>query len=157
MVVAEALAGIALVKSAVDGIKSAISTTNDIGQIAGYVDKLLQGRDEANKAKREASSDSFSVKSIAEETINAKLAEEHLDEMRSLIDMRFGHGTWAGIINERARRIREAKEAEEQAKKEKMKKKLEFEQMVETSVTAFLALGFMVIALLSVIYFATRG
>ena len=77
--------------------------------------------------------------------------------MRSLIDMRFGHGTWAGIINERARRIREAKEAEEQAKKEKMKKKLEFEQMVETSVTAFLALGFMVIALLSVIYFATRG
>ena len=34
MVVAEALAGIALVKSAVDGIKSAISTTNDIGQIA---------------------------------------------------------------------------------------------------------------------------
>ena len=149
MVVAEALAGIALVKSAVDGIKSAISTTNDIGQIAGYVDKLLQGRDEANKAKRDASNDPFSVKSIAEETINAKLAEEHLDEMRSLIDMRFGHGTWAGIINERARRIREAKE--------KMKKKLEFEQMVETSVTAFLALGFMVIALLSVIYFATRG
>ena len=157
MVVAEALAGIALVKSAGDGIKAAISTTNDIGQIAGYVDKLLQGRDEANKAKREASSDSFSVKSIAEETINAKLAEEHLDEMRSLIDMRFGHGTWAGIINERARRIREAKEAEEQAKKEKMKKKLEFEQMVETSVTAFLALGFMAVALLSVIYFATRG
>ena len=157
MVVAEALAGIALVKSAVDGIKSAISTTNDIGQIAGHVDKLLQGRDEANKAKREASSDSFSVKSIAEETINAKLAEEHLDEMRSLIDMRFGHGTWAGIINERAKRIREAKEAEEQAKREKMKKKLEFEQMVETSVTAFLALGFMAVALLSVIYFATRG
>ena len=118
MVVAEALAGIALVKSAVDGIKSAISTTNDIGQIAGHVDKLLQGRDE-NKAKRDASNDPFSVKSIAEETINAKLAEEHLDEMRSLIDMRFGHGTWAGIINERAKRIREAKEAEEEAKKKR--------------------------------------
>ena len=36
-----------------------------------------------------------------------------------------------------------------------MKKKLEFEQMVETSVTAFLALGFMAVALLTVIYFAT--
>ena len=119
--------------------------------------RQLQGRDEANKAKRDASNDPFSVKSIAEETINAKLAEEHLDEMRSLIDMRFGHGTWAGIINERAKRIREAKEAEEEAKREKMKKKLEFEQMVETSVTAFLALGFMAVALLFVIYFATRG
>jgi len=157
MVVAEALAGIALVKSAVDGIKSAISTTNDVRLIAGHVDKLLQGRDEANKTKRDASNDPFSVKSIAEETINAKLAEEHLDEMRSLIDMRFGHGTWAGIINERAKRIREAKEAEEQAKREKMKKRLEFEEMVETSVAAFLIFGFMAIALLSVIYFATRG
>ena len=157
MVVAEALAGIALVKSAVDGIKSAISTTNDVRLIAGHVDKLLQGRDEANKAKRDASNDPFSVKSIAEETINAKLAEEHLDEMRSLIDMRFGHGTWAGIINERARRIREAKEAEEQAKKERMKKKLQFEQTVETAVMAFLVIGFMVVALLTVIYFATRG
>jgi hypothetical protein len=157
MVVAEALAGIALVKSAVDGIKSAISTTNDVRLIAGHVDKLLQGRDEANKAKRDASNDPFSVKSIAEETINAKLAEEHLDEMRSLIDMRFGHGTWAGIINERARRIREAKEAEEQAKKEMMKKKLQFEETVETAVMAFIAIGFMVMALLTVIYFATRG
>ena len=78
MVVAEALAGIALVKSAVDGIKSAISTTNDVRLIAGHVDKLLQGRDEANKAKRDASNDPFSVKSIAEETINAKAGRRTL-------------------------------------------------------------------------------
>ena len=33
------------------------------------------------------------MKSVAEETINAKLAQEHMDKMRQLIDMRFGHGT----------------------------------------------------------------
>jgi uncharacterized membrane protein len=28
-----------------------------------------------------------------------------------MVDMRFGHGTWRGIVDERARRIKEAKEA----------------------------------------------
>ena len=41
--IAETLAGIALVKSAVDGIKSAIGTANDIGDIAGYIDNLFEG------------------------------------------------------------------------------------------------------------------
>ena len=41
--IAETLAGIALVKSAVDGIKSTINTANDIGDIAKYVDNLLEG------------------------------------------------------------------------------------------------------------------
>lgn len=127
--ISTALAGIALVKSAVDGIKGAIGTATDIGDIAGYVDKLLQGRDQAQADKRKASSDPFSIKSIAEETINAKLAEEHLDDMRQLIDHRFGFGTWQGIIAERARRIHEAKEAEKELRRQKMKER---EELTET-------------------------
>ena len=41
--IAETLAGISLVKAAVDGIKSTINTANDIGEIAGYIDKLFEG------------------------------------------------------------------------------------------------------------------
>ena len=153
MVVAETLAGIALVKSAVDGIKSTIATANDIGDIAGHVDKLLQGRDQANKAKREASTDPFGIKNIAEETINAKLAEEHLDEMRQLIDARFGWGTWQGIIAERARRIAEAKEAEKALKRKKMK---EHDEMVETvTIGGTVIIG--IVAVLVAVYFFFRS
>jgi len=153
MVVAETLAGIALVKSAVEGIKSTIATANDIGDIAGHVDKLLQGRDQANKAKREASTDPFSIKNIAEETINAKLAEEHLDEMRQLIDARFGWGTWQGIIAERARRIAEAKEAEKALKRKKMK---EHDEMVETvTIGGTVIIG--IVAVLVAVYFFFRS
>ena len=153
MVVAETLAGIALVKSAVEGIKSTIATANDIGDIAGHVDKLLQGRDQANKAKREASTDPFSIKNIAEETINAKLAEEHLDEMRQLIDARFGWGTWQGIIAERARRIAEAKEAEKALKRKKMK---EHDEMVETvTIGGTVIIG--LVAVLVAVYFFFRS
>lgn len=153
MVVAETLAGIALVKSAVEGIKSTIATANDIGDIAGHVDKLLQGRDQANKAKREASTDPFSIKNIAEETINAKLAEEHLDEMRQLIDARFGWGTWQGIIAERARRIAEAKEAEKALKRKKMK---EHDEMVETvTIGGTVIIG--LVAVVVAVYFFFRS
>ena len=38
-----------------------------------------------------------------------------------MIDFRFGHGTWRGILEERARRIAEAKEAARLAKIEKRK------------------------------------
>ena len=105
---------IALIKAGVDGIKGAINTANDVGAIAKYVDNLFEGRDQVNRDKNKARQDPFGIKSIATETINAKLAEEQLDEMRQLIDFRFGHGTWASIVAERARRIQEAKEAEKQ-------------------------------------------
>ena len=45
--IAETLAGIALVKSAVDAIKSGIGTANDIGEIAGHIDNLFLGEQQA--------------------------------------------------------------------------------------------------------------
>ena len=118
---AETLAGIALVKSAVDGIKSAISTARDVGEIADELDKLFTGEQQIQKKKQKRSSDPFSVGSVARETIDAKLAAEHRQEIATLIDLRFGHGTWQSIINERAKRLQEHKEQErlERLRKEK--------------------------------------
>ena len=122
MVVAETLAGIALVKSATEAIKGAISTANDVGSLAREIDKLFEGEKQIQRDKMSAQNP-LSMKSVAEETINAKLAQEHMDEMRQLIDMRFGHGTWQGIIAERARRIHEINEAEKRERIRKQKAK----------------------------------
>ena len=114
--IAETLAGIALFKSAVSGIKSAIGTANDIGEIAGYIDKLFEGEKQVQKERGKKSGitlgDQFGVKSVATEMINAKIAKEQMQEIASMVDMRFGPGTWRGIVDERAKRIQEAKEAE---------------------------------------------
>jgi hypothetical protein len=109
---AETLAGIALVKSAVDGIKSAIGTAKDISEIADDIDKLFIGEQQIQKKKQKKNNDPFSVGSVARETIDAKLAAEHRQEIATLIDFRFGHGTWQSIINERAKRLQEHKEQE---------------------------------------------
>ena len=74
---AETLAGIALVKSAVDSIKSVIGTARDISEIADDIDKLLTGEQQIQKKKQKRSSDPFSVGSVARETIDAELAAEH--------------------------------------------------------------------------------
>ena len=76
--------------------------------------------------------DQFGVDTVAKEMIDAKIAAEELQQVASLVDMRFGHGTWAGIIAERAKRIQEAKEAVVTARKQKAKEDKAFMESVKT-------------------------
>lgn len=121
MVVAEVLTGIALVQQSVKFIKDNISTAQDIGQIASQIDDLFAGEKQVQQARAKKSGsglgDQFGVDTVAKEVIDAKLAAEQLREVATMVDMRFGHGTWAGIIAERAKRIQEAKEAAAAAKR----------------------------------------
>jgi predicted PurR-regulated permease PerM len=134
-VIAETLAGIALVKSAVDGIKSAINTANDVSEIAGYIDQLFEGEKQVQKKRAKNSGhgigDQFGVNNIASEVIDARLAQEKMQEMRNLIDLRFGPGTWQSIIDERARRIQAAKEAAAIARRKKIEEAREFEEAIK--------------------------
>jgi hypothetical protein len=148
--IAETLAGIALVKSAVDGIKSAIGTANDIGEIAGHIDNIFLGEQQAQKARNKKSGVSqFDVGSVAKETIDAKLAAEHLYNVSVLVDQRFGHGTWAGIVNERARRIQEAKEVAKQEQIEQNRKNHELFETIKTAGIAFATIIFVVVCLIA--------
>jgi len=130
--IAETLAGIALVKSAVDGIKSAIGTANDIGDIAGYIDNLFEGEKQVQQQRAKKSgtglTDQFGIKSVAQEMIDAKLAQEKMQEIAMMVNLRFGPDTWQTIVNERAKRIQEAKEAAAQARREA---RLAQEEMME--------------------------
>ena len=134
MVVTEILTGIALVKQATDFIKSNINTVKDIGDIAGQIDDLFRGEQEAQKARnKKAGVDNFSVNSVAQEVIDARLAAEKLREVSVLVDMRFGPGTWAGIVAERAKRIQQAKEAERQRRIEQVRREHQFWENAKTA------------------------
>lgn len=158
MVVAEVLTGISLVKASVDFIKSNISTCKDIGQIASQIDDLFTGEKQVQqaRAKKSGSSlgDQFGVDTVAKEMIDARLAAEQLQEVATMVDMRFGHGTWAGIIAERAKRIQEAKEAEAIARRKKIQKDREFEEMMKQAVLVgaiiLIAVGLFVFLMVSV-------
>ena len=137
MVVAEVLTGIALVQQSVKFIKENISTAQDIGHIAGQIDSLLTGEKQVQeqRAKKSGSGigDQFGINKVAQEVIDARLAQEKINEMRTLVDMRFGPGTWQSIVDERARRIQEAKEQAAQARKEQRLKQQELEEAIKTT------------------------
>jgi len=75
--------------------------------------------------------DQFGVDTVAKEIIDAKIAAEKLQEVATLVDMRFGPGTWKGIVAERAKRIQEAKEAAAAERRRKLQEAKEFEEMMK--------------------------
>tara|TARA_R100000234_G_scaffold14305_2_gene7906 strand:+ start:1054 stop:1530 length:477 start_codon:yes stop_codon:yes gene_type:complete len=126
MVVAEVLTGLALLNKSVDFIKTNLNTAKDISAFAESIGNILDAEDQIQKGRSKKAkmgiADQFGLKTVASEIIDAKLAAEKRYEISVAIDMRFGSGTWKSIVDERARRIQEAKEqAKEQAKKAKQK------------------------------------
>ena len=125
------LAGIALVQKSVDFIKSNISTANDIRDIAGAIDGLFEGEKQVQKERFGNKSLLWQSKDAAHAVIDAKLAQEQLEEMSILIDNRFGYGTWRAIIAERNKRIQEEKQQIAEAKRRQQKEREETMELIK--------------------------
>jgi len=158
--ISTALAGIALVKASVDGIKSALNTAKDIGAIANDIDALLNGQAQVQAASNKKAgvglADQFGIKSVAQEMIDAKLAAEQIAEVRRLVDHRFGAGTWQSILDERAKRIREAKEAQAEARRIAQLHHDEMLENIKIGIAIFL-LAAVVVGLFIVVMVSTAG
>lgn len=146
--IAETMAGIALVKGAVDGIKSIIGTANDVGEISGYIDKLFEGEKQVQQKRNKKSGvNNFGdIGGVASEVIDAKLAAEKLQEVATMVDMRFGYGTWKSIVDERARRMKEQRELEAKARQAMLHKARQTEELFENILIGIAVLVIITIA-----------
>ena len=134
------LAGIALVQKSVEFIKSNINTANDIKDIAIAIDGMFAGEKQIQQKRFGSKSVIGQTKDVANSVIDAKLAQEQMYEMKQLINFRFGHGTWEQIVAERAKRIREEKEAIAEQKRIARKKQKEFEQILLVGGSVFVGI-----------------
>jgi|TARA_R110000744_G_scaffold18280_4_gene49213 hypothetical protein len=133
--IAETLAGIALFKASVEGIKSVIGTANDVSSFAKHIDGMFTAQTQVNKDRYKRGGiknlkDQFNIGSVAEEMIDAKLVEEQMREIATMIDFRFGFGTWTSILTERAKRIQEMRAEQKQIALEKKQKQDEIIEVV---------------------------
>jgi hypothetical protein len=128
--VTTALAGIALVKKSVDFIKDNIQTCQDIGQIMGHVENAMVGEQQIIKDRDKKGADPFATENVAQEIIDAKLAREQLNEIRNLVNLRFGPNTWQEILAERKRRIDAKKQAIREAKRKKAQQMRDIQDMI---------------------------
>ncbi len=144
MVVAEILTGIALVKKSVDFIKENISTVQDIQGIAKQIDGFFLGEEQMNKGQGKGMSimEQFgSVESSATDYIDRKLLEEKRQELKNIINLRFGPTAWDQILAERADRINQAKEAQRQARMQAKKRQDELLETVKWVGIVFICIG----------------
>ena len=134
------LAGIALVQKSVEFIKSNINTASDIKDIASAIDGMFAGEKQIQQKRFGSKSVIGQTKDVANSVIDSKLAQEQMYEMKQLINFRFGHGTWEQIVAERAKRIREEKEAIAEQKRIARRKQKEFEQILLVGGSVFVGI-----------------
>ena len=149
MVVAEILTGIALVKKSVDFIKENISTVQDIQGIAKQIDGFFLGEEQMNKkqGKGLGIKEQFGIESTANDFIDRKLLEEKRNELKMIINMRFGPTAWDQIIAERAERINQAKEAQRQARIKAQQQREEVFEAIKWVAFTLLGIGVTILVL----------
>jgi len=143
------LTGIALVKKSVDFIKENISTVNDIKGIAQQIDGFFEGEAQMNKnqGKGFGFKEQFGIESSATDFIDRKLLEEKRQELKTIINMRFGPTAWDEILSERAERINQAKEAKRKARAKARQQQQEIMDILKWGGITFLCIGVVILLL----------
>lgn len=127
--IAEALAGIALFNSAVAGIKQACQHAKSISELGGHLDQLWTAEKQINQqSNKQSGYNDFS--NIANTAIDRRLIQEQMNEVRSLITLRFGADCWNEIVAEKVKRERQAKEQAAEAERQKQQ---QIEEWIEMS------------------------
>ena len=144
---AAVLSGIKLVKQSVDFVKQQIQTCNDISELVGHIDKAMMGEQQVIKARDSKNVDHFAIENVAQEVIDARLAREQLNEMKNLINLRFGPGTWEFILQERKKRIDAKKQAIKEAKAARLKKQQEIAEYIKMGLLVTVIIAFIAVAL----------
>ena len=150
---AAVLSGIKLVKQSVDFVKQQIQTCNDISELVGHIDKAMMGEQQIIKARDSKNVDHFAIDNVAKEVIDARLAREQLNEMKNLINLRFGPGTWEFILQERKKRIDAKKQAIKEARAAKLKKQQEIAEYIKYALLAIVVIAFIGVALAIMVKF----
>ena len=144
---AAVLSGIKLVRQSVDFVKQQIQTCNDIGDIIGHIDKAMTGEQQVIKARDSKNVDHFAVENVAQEVIDAKLAREQMNELRNLVNLRFGPGTWEFILQERKKRIDAKKQAIREAKAAKLKQQQQIAEYIKLGLVTLVTIAFIAVAI----------
>ena len=117
---------IAFIKARINDVQSVADISQQIGTLFDCQKKL---NDERNK---QAGVGDIKFKSSIDAVLEAKKLQEQMQEIKTMINMRFGPNTWQEIVDLHNQKLREQKEAQAQARREAVRKAKEFEETLKT-------------------------
>jgi len=145
--------GLALARQGIQFLKDNMDSASDAAEIGRQIANIFQGHDEFNKKRYKESS--LTLGNIAEEMIEYKLQQEEMYELKTLVNLRFGHGFWESIVSERQKRIEHNKEM---AKEEARAKRQKRQEMIDTAQTFGIGLAIAIsLGVAILVFFLTRA
>jgi len=150
-----ALAAVSAASNAIAYIKARINDVQSVADISSQIGTLFDCQKKLNEERnKQAGVGDISLKSSIDAVLESKKLQEELNTIRSMIDLRFGPGTYMECVNHYNQKLREQKEAQAQAKREAARKAKELEETIKTTLLITIviaaAIGLFVFLMVSV-------
>jgi len=127
-----ALAAVSAASSAISFIKERINDAQSVSEISGQISTLFSAQQKLNEERnKQAGVGDISFKGSIDAVLEAKKLQEQMQEIRTLINLRFGPNTWQEIVDHHNQALRAQKEARQAAMREKARQSQEFEETLK--------------------------
>jgi len=127
-----ALAAVSAASSAISFIKERINDAQSVTEISGQISTLFSAQQKLNEERnKQAGVGDISFKGSIDAVLEAKKLQEQMQEIRTLINLRFGPNTWQEIVDHHNQALRAQKEARQAAMREKARQSQEFEETLK--------------------------
>ena len=140
--IATAVAAVAAASNAIAFIKARINDVQSVADISQQIGTLFDCQKKLNDERnKQASVGDISFKSSIDAVLESKKLQEQMNEIRTMINLRFGPDTWQEIVDLHNKKLREQKEAEKAARKEAARRAKEIEETIKATllITAIIA------------------
>jgi Fic family protein len=130
-----AVAAITAASNAISFIKARINDVQSVTEISGEISTLFHAQRKLNEERnKQASVGDINFKSSIDAVLEAKKLQEQMNEIRTMINLRFGPDTWQEILDHHNKALREQKEAKEKARREAIRRSQEIEETIKTTI-----------------------
>ena len=133
--VAAASQAIAFIKARINDVQSVADISQQIGTLFDCQKKL---NDERNK---QAGVGDIKFKTSIDAVLEAKKLQEQMQEIKTMINLRFGPDTWQEIVDLHNQKLKEQKEAQRAARREAARRAKEVEETLKTALLVTAVIG----------------
>ena len=142
--VTTAIAAVTAASNAIAFIKARINDAQSVADISQQIGTLFDCQKKLNEERnKKAGISDISLSSSIDAVLESKKLQEELNTIRTMIDLRFGPGTYMECVNHYNQKLREQKEAQKAARREAARRAKEIEETIKTTllVTCIIAVA----------------
>ena len=130
-----AIAAVTAASNAIGFIKARINDVQSVADISDQIGTLFSAQKKLNEERnKQASVGDIKFQSSIDAVLEAKKLQEQMQEIKTMINLRFGPDTWNEIVNHHNQKLREQKEAEKAARREAARRAKEIEETIKTTI-----------------------